>query len=51
MDSNVKDSMWCYLWEETEHPGECKFGERWVFAGQDPQKEIRSRIRASLGVR
>ena len=51
MDTSIMDSMWCYLWEETEHPGECKFGERWVFAGQDPQKEIRSRIRASLGVR
>lgn len=47
----TEDKMYCYLWEETEHPGECKFGERWVFAGQDPQKEIRSRIRASLGVR
>jgi len=43
--------MYCYLWEEVDHPGECKFGERWVFAGQDPEKECRKRIRESLGVR
>jgi hypothetical protein len=46
-----KDKMYCYLWEEVDHPGECKFGERWVFAGQDPEKECRKRIRESLGVR
>lgn len=45
------DKMYCYLWEEVEHPGECKFGERWVFDGQDPEAEIRKRIRQSLGVR
>ena len=47
----TEDKMYCYLWEEVEHPGECKFGERWIFAGQDPQKEIRKRIRESLAVR
>ena len=46
-----KDKMYCYLWEEVDHPGECKFGERWVFAGQDSEKECRKRIRESLGVR
>jgi len=46
-----EDKMYCYLWEETDHPGECKFGERWVFAGQDPEKECSKRIRESLGVR
>lgn len=46
-----EDKMYCYLWEEVEHPGECKFGERWVFAGQDPEKEVHKRIRDSLGVR
>jgi hypothetical protein len=46
-----EDKMYCYLWEEVDHPGECKFGERWVFAGQDPEKECRKRIRESLGVR
>jgi len=43
--------MYCYLWEEKDHVGECKFGERWVFAHQDPEKECRRRIRESLGVR
>ena len=46
-----EDKMFCYLWEEVEHPGECKFGERWVLAGQDPEKECHKRIRESLGVR
>jgi len=46
-----ENKMYCYLWEETEHPGECKFGERWVLAGQDPEKECSKRIRESLGVR
>jgi len=46
-----EDKMYCYLWEETDHPGECKFGERWVLAGQDPEAECYKRIRESLGVR
>ena len=45
----TEDKMYCYLWEEIEHLGECKFGERWVFAGQDPEKEVRKRVRESLG--
>jgi len=43
--------MYCYLWWEKSEPNECKFGERWVFAGQDPETEIRKRIKSSLGVR
>lgn len=44
-----KDRMFCYLWHEEDN--ECKFGERWVFAGQDPLVECRKRIRESIGVR
>jgi hypothetical protein len=43
--------MLCYLWWEKSNPNEAKFGERWVFGGQDPQKEIWKRIKNSLGVR
>ncbi len=43
--------MFCYLWYEKTNPKECKFGERWVFDGQDPVKEIWKRIRSSVGVR
>jgi len=46
-----ENKMYCYLWEEVDHPGECKFGERWVLAGQDPEAECKKRIRESLGVR
>lgn len=45
------DQMWCYLWREKTDEDECKFGERWVKAGQDPEAEIRRRIRDSVGVR
>lgn len=45
------DRMFCYLWEETTNPNECKFGERWVKAGQDPETEVLKRIKQSLGVR
>lgn len=41
--------MFCYLWYEK--PGESKFGERWVFAGQDPETEVWKRIKDSVGVR
>jgi hypothetical protein len=43
--------MFCYLWSEATNPNEAKFGERWVFAGQDPDKEVMKRIKGSLGVR
>lgn len=49
--NNTEGSMFVYLWEEIDKPGECKFGERWVFVGQDPEKECLKRIRESLGVR
>jgi len=45
------DRMYCYLWSEAGHKKESKFGERWVFAGQDPEVECRKRIRESMGVR
>jgi hypothetical protein len=45
------DKMYCYLWWEKSRPDECKFGERWVFDGQDPETEIYNRIKDSLGVR
>jgi len=52
---STKDQMWCYLWEDLTdiQSGleECKFGERFVHAGQDPVVECRRRIRESLGVR
>lgn len=45
------DRMFTYLWWEKTNPDEAKFGERWVFAGQDPKVEVWKRIKASLGVR
>jgi hypothetical protein len=43
--------MYCYLWWEKTNPNEAKFGERWVFDGQDPEAEVWKRIKSSLGVR
>ena len=54
MDTSMilsQDKMYCYLWEDLDDDNECKFGERFVFAGQDPEKECAKRIRQSLGVR
>lgn len=50
---NVSDAdrMYCYLWEDLDDDNECKFGERWVFAGQDVMTEVTKRVKASLGVR
>lgn len=45
------DKMYCYLWWEKSNPNEAKFGERWVKAGQNPEKEVWKRIKDSLGVR
>jgi hypothetical protein len=47
----MSDRMYCYLWHETTDVDECKFGERFVFDGQDPKEECLKRIRESLGVR
>ena len=46
-----EDKMYCYLWEDQDDNNECKFGERFVKAGQDPSKECARRVRESLGVR
>lgn len=43
--------MFCYLWFEKDKPDECKFGEKWVKAGEDPLKMIWERINNSVGVR
>ncbi len=45
------DRMFCYLWWEKTNPNECKFGERWVPEGCDPEAEVWKRIKDSLGVR
>ena len=45
------DRMFCYLWHEITDENECKFGERWVKEGQDPETEVRRRIKDSVGVR
>lgn len=45
------NKMYCYLWFERDKPNEGKFGERWVFNGQDPKREIWKRIKTSVGVR
>ena len=45
------DQMWLYIWQDMGDNNECKFGERWVHAGEDPEIELRSRIRTSLAVR
>jgi len=46
-----EDKMYCYLWEDQDDNNECKFGERFVKIGQDPEKECAKRVRQSLGVR
>ena len=47
----TEDKMYCYLWEDTADNNECKFGERFVKAGQNPEIEVKKRIRQSLAVR
>ena len=39
------------LWHEKTDIDQCKFGERWVKEGQDPEKEVLKRIKDSVGVR
>lgn len=43
--------MFCYLWWERDKPDEAKFGERWVHAGIDSDKDVYNRVRGSVGVR
>jgi hypothetical protein len=50
MEKNY-DRMFCYLWFEKSNPNECKFGERWVPVGVNPQESCEQRIKESLGVR
>lgn len=45
------DRMFTYVWYDKRNPNECKFGQRYVFAGQDPYQECLNRIRESVGVR
>jgi hypothetical protein len=47
---HAEDRMYCYLWADVKEPAECKFGERFVKAGVDPEKDCKARIRESLGV-
>lgn len=43
--------MFFYAWFEKTNPSETKFGQRFVFAGQDPYVECLKRVRESIGVR
>lgn len=43
--------MFVYAWSEKTNKKESKFGQRFVFAGQDPYEECLKRIRESIGVR
>lgn len=45
------DRMFLYIWEDQDDTNECKFGERWVKAGQNPVDECAKRVYDSLGVR
>jgi hypothetical protein len=47
----IKGRMFVYVWKEKSNPEECKFGERFVFDGQDPKTECLKRVRESMGVR
>lgn len=47
-----RDRMYCYLWEDlSEERAVSKFGERFVFAEQDPVDECAKRIRDQQGTR
>lgn len=51
MAKTTEEKMYCYLWHELSDEKECKFGERWIKVGQDPETEIWKRIKDSVGVR
>jgi hypothetical protein len=56
MDSKIYtvdefDRIFVYSWYEKNNRNETKFGQRYVFAGQDPFEECLNRIRESIGVR
>lgn len=45
------DRFFCYAWECQElYPNATKFGDKWVFAGEDAYKACADRVRESLGV-
>lgn len=43
------DRMFCYLWYDVGFPDQCKFGERFVKADQDPWIECTKRMRSDAG--
>jgi flagellar biogenesis protein FliO len=45
------DRMFVYAWYEKTNENESKFGQRYVFSGQNPYDECLKRIRESIGVR
>jgi thymidine kinase len=45
------DRMFVYAWYEKTNINETKFGQRFVYAEQDPWTECGNRIRESIGVR
>ena len=45
-----KDRLFHYLWYDKKQPNECKYGQRYVFAGKDPVKDCQKRIYDSLQV-
>jgi len=45
------DRMFVYAWYEKTNINQSKFGQRFVFAGQNPYDECLKRIRESIGVR
>jgi hypothetical protein len=51
IDTAAHDRMFLYVWSEKHKPNECKFGERWVPAGQSAYQSVLKRINDSLGVR
>ena len=45
-----RDRMFCYLWHRSTKLEICKFGERWVFSGENAVEECEDRVRESVGV-
>ena len=46
---HAEDRMYCYLWYDVGFADQCKFGERFVKAGQDPLAECTKRMRTDAG--
>lgn len=45
------DRMFLYIWIDTDEDDVCKFGQRWVLAGDCPVESCAKRVYDSLGVR